>query len=215
MNDSQSRRRAPFPVLPPHGPGLAIGLFGGSFNPPHEGHRLASLAAMKRLGLDRVWWIVTPGNPLKDNARLPQLAARLAVAKAVADHPRIDITGFEAAIGTRFTYDTLAYLRRRCPRTRFVWIMGADNLATFHRWQNWRGIAALMPIAIIDRPGATIRAARAPAAVALHHARVPERNAAALPEATLPAWIFLHGPRSAQSSTALRARARGSSGAVG
>ncbi|MBS7697307.1 MULTISPECIES: nicotinate-nucleotide adenylyltransferase [unclassified Chelatococcus] len=207
MSEGQPRREALFPVLPPHGPGLAIGLFGGTFNPPHEGHRLASLVAMKRLGLDRVWWIVTPGNPLKDNARLPPLAERMAAAKAVAEHPRIDITGFESAIGTRFTYDTLAYLRRRCPRTRFVWIMGADNLGTFHRWQNWRAIAALMPIVIVDRPGATIKAARAPAAVALHSMRMSERSAGALPGAAPPAWVFLHGPRSAQSSTALRAQA--------
>ncbi|CAH1650814.1 putative nicotinate-nucleotide adenylyltransferase [Hyphomicrobiales bacterium] len=207
MSEGQPRQRAPFPVLPPHGPGLAIGLFGGSFNPPHEGHRLASLVAMKRMGLDRVWWIVTPGNPLKDNACLPPLTERIAAAKAVADHPRIDVTGFEAAIGTRFTYDTLAYLRRRCPRTRFVWIMGADNLGTFHRWQNWRGIAALMPMAVVDRPGATIKAARAPAAVALQHVRMSERCARALPSAPPPTWVFLHGPRSAQSSTALRAQA--------
>ncbi|MDJ1157552.1 nicotinate-nucleotide adenylyltransferase [Chelatococcus sp. SYSU_G07232] len=195
------------PPLPRHAPGMRIGLFGGSFNPPHAGHRLASLVALRRLGLDRVWWIVTPGNPLKDNARLPALAARMAAARATAAHPRIDVTGFEASIGTRYTYDTIAYLRRRCPEVRFVWIMGADNLAGFHRWQRWREIAALVPIAVVDRPGATVKAARAKAAQALGTRRLREAEARLLSAARLPAWVFLHGPRSPLSSTALRAAA--------
>lgn len=199
------RRSAGPPALPRHSRGMRIGLFGGSFNPPHAGHRLASLIALKRLGLDRVWWIVTPGNPLKDNHGLPSLAARMAAARAVAADPRIDVTGFEAGIGTRYTYDTIAYLKRRCPGVRFVWIMGADNLAGFHRWQRWRDIAALVPLAIVDRPGSTLRAARARAAVALGAGRLDEAEGRRLPLAKPPAWLFLHGPRSALSSTALRA----------
>ncbi len=194
------------PPLPRHGRGMRIGLFGGTFNPPHAGHRLASLTALRRLGLDRIGWIVTPGNPLTDNAALPPLAARIAAACRVADHPRIDVTGFEAGIGTRYTYDTLAYLVRRCPGTRFVWLMGADNLAGFHRWQHWRDIAALVPIAVVDRPGATLKACRARAAVALASFRLPEHRAAALMQREPPAWVFLHGPRSPLSSTLLRAQ---------
>ncbi|MBB3809849.1 nicotinate-nucleotide adenylyltransferase [Pseudochelatococcus contaminans] len=196
--------RGALPVLPPHAPGLRIGLFGGSFNPAHDGHRLASLAALKRLQLDRVWWIVTPGNPLKDNSSLPPLAERMKAAAAVARHPRIDITGFEADIDTHFTYDTIAYLKRRCPQVDFVWIMGADNLKGFHRWQRWRDIARLVPIAIIDRPGSTLQAVNARAAVTLARYRIPEEDAGLLASAPLPAWTFLYGPRSPLSSTQIR-----------
>jgi nicotinate-nucleotide adenylyltransferase len=139
------------PSLPRNASGLRIGLFGGSFNPPHAGHRLVTLIALKRLKLDRIWWIVTPGNPLKDSAQLAPLAARMQTARALMPEPRVDITDFEAGIGTRYTLDSLRYLKRRCPAVRFVWIMGADNLRQFHRWQGWRDIAALMPIAVIDR----------------------------------------------------------------
>ncbi|MFC7399178.1 nicotinate-nucleotide adenylyltransferase [Chelatococcus sp. GCM10030263] len=201
-----TRRVAGLPVLPRHGAGLAIGLFGGSFNPAHAGHRLASLIAMRQLGLDRVWWIVTPGNPLKNNTGLPSLATRMAQARAVARHPRIDVTGFEAEIGTRYSYDTVAYLKRRCPDTRFVWIMGADNLRSFHRWQQWRRLANLTPFAVIDRPGSTWTASRAPAAIALAGARLRDGEALGLARRTPPAWIFLYGPRSPLSSTALRAQ---------
>ncbi|MFD1704542.1 nicotinate-nucleotide adenylyltransferase [Methylopila henanensis] len=187
---------------------MRIGLFGGSFNPPHEGHRLAALVAMRRLRLDRVWWLVTPGNPLKDGAELRPLAERMAAARRIANHPRIVVTGVEAALGTRRTFDVLGWLRRRCPGVAFVWIMGADNLGGFHRWERWRAIAELAPIAVVDRPGATLGSKRAPAALRLGDARVPERLAAAVPRLAPPAWVFLHGPRSALSSTALRA-ARG------
>ena len=193
------------PQLPAHAPGMRIGLFGGSFNPPHAGHRHATLLAMQRLRLDRVWWLVTPGNPLKHNEGLPALPLRLAAAAALARHPRIAVTGFEAAIGTRYTYDTLAWLKRHCPGVRFVWIMGADNLAHFDRWQRWRDIAALMPIAIVDRPAATLRAAGGKAAQALARWRLDETAAGLLATRAPPALVFLHGPRSALSSTQLRA----------
>jgi nicotinate-nucleotide adenylyltransferase len=163
-----------------------------------------SLLAMRRLGLDRVWWLVTPGNPLKERRGLPPLAARVEAARALASHPRIDVTGFEAQIGSPYTVHTLAYLRRRCPGVRFVWIMGADNLAGFHRWRGWRRIAGLMPIAVVDRPGWTLRAVRSRAAVALAPSRRDEAHAAYLARLDPPAWTFLHGPRSHLSSTLLR-----------
>lgn len=191
--------------LPPHAPGMRIGLFGGSFNPPHAGHRHAALAALKRLRLDRVWWLVTPGNPLKRLDGLPALDARLAAAAALARHPRISVTGIEAAIGTRYTFDTLRWLRLRCPGVRFVWIMGADNLRGFHQWQRWRDIAASMPIAIVDRPQATLSAANSRAAQALARYRLDESKAGLLAGARAPAFVFLHGPRSSLSSTQLRA----------
>ena len=197
---------APFARIPPLAPGLRVGLYGGSFNPAHEAHRAASLLALKRLRLDRVWWLVTPGNPLKDNRALPPLDARLAQARAVADHPALVPTGLEAGLGTRFSYDTVAALVRRFPGVRFVWLMGADNLAAFHRWQHWREIAALVPIAIIDRPGCTFPAMASPAAQALARWRVPESEAAALPLLRPPAWVFLHGLKSPLSSTQLRAQ---------
>jgi nicotinate-nucleotide adenylyltransferase len=183
---------------------MTIGLFGGSFNPPHAGHRLVTLTALRRLGLNRVWWIVTPGNPLKDTRGLPPLADRMMAARLLMPEPRVDITGFEASIGTRFTLDTLRYLKRRCPAVRFVWIMGADNLAQFHRWQGWREIAGLMPICVIDRPGSTLKASSSKAAQAMARWRKSEYHAPCLAGRKPPNWLFLHGPRSVLSSSQLR-----------
>ncbi len=191
-------------LLPPHADGLRIGLLGGSFNPPHAAHRAISLHAMKRIGLDRVWWLVTPGNPLKDARDLPPLDARLVAARAVADHPRIDVTGFEAAIGTRYSIDTVTWLLRHCPNVRFVWLMGADNLASFHRWKDWRGIAAALPIAVIDRGGTGLNVLANPAAQTLARWRLPDAAARTLPDHPPPAWIFLRGLKSPLSSTAIR-----------
>lgn len=190
--------------LPPHAPGLRIGLFGGSFNPAHGGHRLASLTALRRLQLDRVWWLVTPGNPLKDNAQLPSLGARIATARQIANHARIHVTGIEARLRTRYTADTLRALKQRCPGVRFVWLMGSDNLASFHHWNEWRAIARMMPIAIIDRPGSTHSAMASPAANWLSRWRISEQQAAVLAGLEPPAWTFLHGRRSELSSTMLR-----------
>jgi nicotinate-nucleotide adenylyltransferase len=192
---------------------MRIGLFGGSFDPPHAAHRSASLIAMKRLGLARVWWLVTPGNPLKDSRGLAPLLQRIAAARALAHHPGIRVTGFEAELGTRYTHDTLRYLLARCPGVRFVWIMGADNLRSFPRWQKWRGIAAMVPIAVIDRLGPSLYATSGLAGQALARYRLPDSQARVLADRRPPAWIYLHGLKSPLSSTALRAARRGPSSA--
>jgi nicotinate-nucleotide adenylyltransferase len=187
---------------------MRIGLLGGSFNPAHEAHREISLTALKRLGLDQVWWLVTPGNPLKNTSGLAPLQKRIDAARALTQHPRIDVTGVEAVIKTRYTYDTIAWLIARCPGVRFVWIMGADNLRSFHRWQRWRGIANLVPMVVIDRLGPSLYAAASPAGGALSYARIPEYAVSTLPDRKPPAWAFVHGLKSPLSSTNLRAQRR-------
>ena len=183
---------------------MRIGLLGGSFNPPHLAHRTISLFAIKRLKLDRVWWLVSPGNPLKQHGGLRDLQARAEAARLVAGDPRIDVSCLESVIGTRYTFDTVSYLRRRASGLHFVWIMGADNLAQFHRWQNWRRIASEVPIAVIDRPPQSFRALAAPAAQALARYRLPENQAGRLADQSAPAWVFLTGMKSSLSSTGLR-----------
>ncbi len=187
-------------------PGQRIGILGGTFNPPHAGHVQISDIALARLQLDRLWWVVTPGNPLKSNGHLPSLEARIAACRELLSTPKVVITGFEAELGTPYTAATLEFLTRRYPKTRFVWIMGADNLATFHRWQRWRNIAAHVPIAVVDRPGWRFAALSSPAARAMARARVPEAQAAVFPLLKAPAWTLLSGPLSPLSSTALRAQ---------
>ena len=191
-------------AIPLHNKGMRIGLLGGSFNPPHAAHRAISQFALKRLKLDRVWWLLSPGNPLKDTGALRDLAARADAARRVADDPRIDVSCLEAVIGTRYTVDTIMHLRRRVSGVRLVWIMGADNLAQFHRWKDWRRIAAEVPIAVIDRPPQSFRALAAPAALALARYRLPENQAASLPDQRAPAWVFLTGLKLNLSSTGLR-----------
>jgi nicotinate-nucleotide adenylyltransferase len=187
---------------------MRIGLFGGTFDPPHQAHRALCLIALARLRLDRIWWLVTPGNPLKDTRGLSPLSERVAAARALAQHPRIDVSGFEAAIGARYSYDSIRYILAHCPGVHFAWLMGADNLRSFHRWEKWRRIAGLLPIAVVDRLGPSLYAAAGPAGQALARARLPEQAAKTLANRRPPAWIYLHGLKSPLSSTALRAARR-------
>jgi nicotinate-nucleotide adenylyltransferase len=185
-----------------------IGLMGGSFDPPHAGHRRIAETALRRLRLDSLWVLVSPGNPLKSRDGLDRLPQRLAATRALMAHPRIVVSSVEAAIGTRYTVDTLAVLTRRFPHARFVWVMGADSLATLHRWRAWRRIACLVPIAVVDRPGWRLAALASPAARALHRHRLDERHAARLPGHRPPAWALLSTRLSPLSSTELRRAAR-------
>lgn len=194
-----------FAPLPPHASHQRIGLFGGSFNPPHAGHAAVVRTALARLQLDRVWVLVTPGNPLKEARHLAGLDERMTALRALLSDPRVIITDIEMRAGLRYSRDTVRYLLSHAPQARFVWIMGADNLATFHRWQDWPRIAAAMPIAIIDRPGASFAPLSAPAAQRFAAARLPEHLAGTLADRRPPAWVFLHARRYPQSSTALRA----------
>lgn len=185
--------------------GMQVGLFGGSFNPPHAGHALVAEIALRRLALDQLWWMVTPGNPLKSTRELAPLAERLRLSEEIARNPRIKVTAFEAAHHVRYTADTLALVRARNPGVDFVWVMGADNLRDFHRWQRWREIALTFPIAVIDRPGATLSFLSSMLAKTFDYARVDENRAQGLAHMKAPAWTFIHGPRSLLSSSAIRA----------
>lgn len=187
--------------------GQRVGLMGGTFNPPHEGHAICARTALRRLRLDQLWWMVTPGNPLKAGEGLPSLQARMAASRRLATDPAMKVTGFEAGLGSPYTYTyaTVRFLTQRYPGVHFVWVMGADNLASFHRWQHWRDIARLVPIAIVDRPGWRLKALASPAAGLLARDRIPESAAARLPLMTPPAWALLSTRLSEASSTALRA----------
>jgi nicotinate-nucleotide adenylyltransferase len=181
-----------------------VGLFGGSFNPPHAGHRHASLLALKRLGLDEVWWLVSPANPLKQAGAFAPYEARCAAARKLTCHPRIKISTFERDAGLIYTRETLRALVRAHRDIRFVWIMGADNLATIHRWHRWPEIFELVPIAVIDRPSYRMKAMASPAALRFADRRVDEDDALLLADLQPPAWCFLSGPMSLLSSTRLR-----------
>ncbi len=190
--------------VPLAAPGMRIGLLGGSFNPAHAAHRRISLAALQRLGLDQVWWLVSPGNPLKQSVPLPSLGKRVAAAAEVANHPKIVVTGFEAAHGSPYTVDTVKYLKRRFPGVRFVWLMGADNLASLHLWRGWEELARLVPIAVFDRPGYRLKALASRAAQRLAFARIEESDSRGLAQLDPPAWSLITVPLSPLSSSALR-----------
>jgi len=183
---------------------MRVGLLGGSFNPAHGAHRSISLTALKRLGLDQVWWLVTPGNPLKDASQLPSLERRVADAETVARHPRIVATGFDGGTGSSYTIDLLFALKQRFPGVHFVWLMGADNLADFHRWKAWPEIFGLVPIAVLDRPGYRLKARAGQAAQRFASYYVDESDAAGLALLEPPAWTILSHRLSGLSSTALR-----------
>ena len=197
-------KAASFLKMPYVEKGMSVGLFGGSFNPPHQGHELVAEIALRRLGLDQLWWMVTPGNPLKNHNELASLEERVALSRQIAPGPRVKVTAFEAAHNLHYTAQTLAFVKARNPGVRFVWIMGADNLRHFHHWQDWRGIAQTFPIAVIDRPGSTLAYLSSKMAKTFSNARVAEEDAAVLPFLTAPAWTFIHGPRSSLSSSAIR-----------
>jgi nicotinate-nucleotide adenylyltransferase len=194
-------------VMPHVERGMVVGLFGGSFNPPHQGHVLVAEIALRRLGLDQLWWLVTPGNPLKNRRELAPLSERLASCETMASDPRIKVTAFEKTLGTSYTARTLDFIRARNPHVHFIWIMGADNLAGFHRWQRWQKIATTFPIAVIDRPGSTLAYLSSKMARTFDYARIDEEDAGILWQKRAPAWTFIHGPRSTLSSSAIRAAA--------
>ncbi|MFC7377460.1 nicotinate-nucleotide adenylyltransferase [Brevundimonas sp. GCM10030266] len=195
-------------------PGMAVGLFGGSFNPAHDGHAHVAETALRRLGLDRVVWLVSPQNPLKDARESAPLADRMAsaagAAKLAASGPSMIISDVETRMGTQWTVDTLRALVARHPGVRFVWLMGSDNLASFHKWRGWTDIARLMPMAVIARPGSLLDSRTAPAAARFAGARVPSERARLLPDLEAPAWTYLTAPLNPRSSTALRQAAKGS-----
>jgi len=185
--------------------GQTIGLLGGSFDPAHEGHAHITREALKRFGLDKVWWLVSPGNPLKTQGPAP-LARRMAVAQKVMQHPRVVVSDIEARMGTRYTAETLAALTKRYPAVRFVWLMGADNLASFHHWDQWRWIMETVPIGILARPGDRGAARHSKAAETYRHARLKGRNSILLPKGPAPLWCFVNVPMVNMSSSDIRAR---------
>lgn len=190
--------------LPPRGSGQRIGLFGGSFNPAHRGHYMVALYALKHLQLDWVWWLVSPQNPLKDPATIDEYGKRLAYTRRIARHPRFIVTDIENQMKTRYTEETLERLKQKSGDTQFVWIMGADSLASLHRWHHWLDIADMVPIAVLARPGYSIKALRGVAATRLSNRRI--MPPAAVVASQTPAWTFITMPLRKESSTAIRLR---------
>ena len=192
--------------LPGPSRGLRIGLFGGSFNPAHDGHVHVAETAMKRLQLDYIWWIVARGNPLKESHG--SYAARIASARRLVDHPRMRVTDLEEQLGVNYTKDLLEALGQRTKGANFVWIMGADNLAGFHKWGGWKMIAQTVPICVIARPGSGSKARLAKFANTYRSARIDPTDGPLLCHLKAPAWIYLTAPWHPASSTALRKAAR-------
>ncbi len=185
--------------------GMTVGLLGGSFDPPHAGHVHITREALKRFGLDHVFWLVSPGNPLKQRGPAT-MVQRMDAARAIMQHPRVTVSDFEARAGTRYTAETLAVLCKRYPGVRFVWLMGADNLAQFHQWKDWRQIMDTIPVGVLARPGDRIAARTGKAADVYRHAKIPGRCSHLLARAQAPAWCFVNTPMKSISSTAIRAR---------
>jgi nicotinate-nucleotide adenylyltransferase len=197
--------------LPTFYAGMRVGLFGGSFDPPHDGHLQVSVVALRALRLDQVWWLVSPRNPLKPNAPSTDLSRRIVAARKLISHPRIKVTGIEAALGTTYTAETLRRLLPRLRGVTCIWMMGADNLANFHYWRGWRTIAASIPLAVFNRPGSARGALASPAAHTLSAGRLDPSDAARLGQSPPPAWVFLPSPHVDISSTVLRAATRNAS----
>jgi nicotinate-nucleotide adenylyltransferase len=195
-------------LLTPH---LKVGLLGGSFNPAHEGHLHLTRMAIRSLGLDRVWWLVSPQNPLKPTSGMASLASRLASARALvakAGDRRIAVTDIETRLGTRYTVDTLAALKARHPDIRFVWLMGADNMVQLPRWRHWRKFVGETPIAVYPRPGISLKARLSPAAAILKSVTLDASDAQLLPFIEAPALVFLEGREHPASATAIRTAAK-------
>ena len=190
--------------LPLFGEGQRIGLFGGSFNPAHAGHRMVALYALKRLQLDWVWWLVSPQNPLKDTTETGEYSARLAHTKLIARHPQFKVTDIENQIHSRNTAQTLAALKQAMTKAHFVWIMGADSFADLDRWHNWNHIVETLPIAVLARPGYSVRALGGQAAIRYSNNRVSNEQSGLLAKRKAPAWVFISMPLRSESSTAIR-----------
>ena len=190
--------------------GMKVGLFGGSFNPAHDGHAHVAETAVQRLDLDRVVWLVSPQNPLKDTRQTAPLAERMASAEAAARlaaaGPSMIVSDVETRVGAQWTIDTLRALVARHPGVKFVWLMGSDNLAGFHRWRGWTDIMRMMPVAVIARPGSLLESRAAPAARRFAGHRVSSNEARLLPTMAAPAWTYLTAPLNPSSSTVLRAQ---------
>jgi len=183
---------------------MRIGLLGGSFDPPHAGHVHITRQALRRFGLDRVWWLVSPGNPLKANGPAP-IEKRIAACREIMQHPKVEVTDIEVQLETRYTADTIEALQGLYPKVNFVWLMGADNLASVHKWDRWEWIFENVPIGVTSRPDEHLKAAGSKAAVKYRGARLPTLNAKRLPFQKPPAWCLLDGPVVDISSTEIRA----------
>ena len=191
-------------TLPPFGKGQRIGLFGGSFNPAHAGHRMVALYALKRLQLDWVWWLVSPQNPLKDTKQTGEYSARLGHTKIIANHPRFKVTNLEKQIHSRNTAQTLSALKQATTQAHFVWIMGADSFRDLDKWHDWNHIVETLPIAVLARPGYSVRALSGQAALRYSNSRLSNEQSGLLAKRRAPAWVFISMPLRNESSTAIR-----------
>ena len=191
--------------LPPHGAHQRIGLFGGSFNPAHQGHRQVALYALKRLQLDWIWWLVSPQNPLKNRNETADYAKRLAETKKLAKHPRFIVSNIEQQIATTYTAQTVKALRK-FSKAKYIWIMGADSFASFHRWHDWVGMVECVNLAVLARPGYSIKALDGKAAIRFRNKRLAKAQPIALATKPAPQWVFISMPLRKESSSAIRAR---------
>lgn len=190
--------------LPKAAGGQRIGLYGGSFDPAHDAHVHVTKEALKRFNLDRIWWLFSPGNPLKEDGPAP-IETRLAFAKSLFQHRGVEMTDVEAVLGTKYTHDTLDVLQSKFPNVKFTWLMGADNLIQFDQWQNWQGIMNSMPVGVWARPGLRVGARTSKAAQVFRRNRLPQRNSRAVSGSKSPAWCFTNIPMRSESSSEIRA----------
>lgn len=193
--------------LPPSRAGLRVGILGGSFDPAHEGHVKISLQALKQFDLDQVWWLVSPGNPLKNNGPAA-LDQRVKFARETVYHPKVKVTKIESYLQTNYTCDTLGALKALYPKTKFIWLMGADNMAQMHLWKDWKHIFEIMPVGVLARPGQSLPARCSVAARHFARGRISSHASQALPSSKVPAWCFVNLPLSHSNSTAIREKGK-------